>query len=111
MATHTNDNGDTGPRRSPRLACLRRYCRPPAPPLRGGLTARQSGELERIANRYGTLRWRQRDDGTVAVAVLGNPPKPEHDDEVLLMLIRADGTLARLSHRAQPRYQPINAPR
>jgi hypothetical protein len=106
MTTHTNHNGDHGPR----LACLRRYCRPPAPPLRGGLTARQSGELERIANRYGTLRWRLRDNGTVAVAVLGNAPEPEHDDEVLLMLLCADGTLAGLSHRAHPRYQPIDAP-
>jgi hypothetical protein len=29
---------------------------------------------------------------------------------VVLMLIRADGTLAGLSHRARPRYQPIDAP-
>jgi hypothetical protein len=56
MTTHTNDNGDHGPRQRPRLACLRRYCPPPAPLLRRGLTARQSGELERIAARYGKKR-------------------------------------------------------
>src|SRR4051794_25033917 len=32
--------------------CLRRYARPSAP-LRSGLTARQSGELDRIAAQYG----------------------------------------------------------
>jgi len=81
--------------------CLRRYATPPAPPLRCGLTARQSGELERIAARYGALVWRLRDDGTVAVAVLGDHPDP--CGEVLLMLMRADGTLPFLSHWTPPR--------
>ena len=77
--------------------CLRRYATPPAPPPRDGLTARQSGELERIEARYGALRWRLRDDGTVAVAVLGD--HPEHDDDVMVMLIRPDGTLIRARGR------------
>jgi hypothetical protein len=80
--------------------CLRRYASPPAPPLRCGLTARQSGELGRIAARYGALRWQLRDDGTVAVAVLGDHPEPR--DEVLLMLMRADGTLVGLGHWTPP---------
>jgi hypothetical protein len=87
--------------------CLRRYATPPAPPLRRGLTARQSGELERIAARNGALRWRLRDDATVAVAVLGDHPDPS--DEVLLMLMRADGTLLYLSHWTPPRDELVSA--
>ena len=86
--------------------CLRRYVTPPAPPLRSGLTARQSGELERIAARYGALVWRLRDDGTVAVAVLGDHPEP--CDEVLLMLMRRDGTPLWLCHWS-PRYDLTSA--
>lgn len=86
--------------------CLRRYATPPAPPPRSGLTARQSGELERIAARYGALVWRLRDDGTVAVAVLGDHPDP--NDEVLLILMRRDGTPLSLSHWA-PRYDLTSA--
>jgi hypothetical protein len=107
MTTHSNDNGDHRPRRSPPGDCLRRYCRPPAPPPQRGLTARQSGELERIATRYGTLRWRARDDRTVAIAVLGD--QREDDDEVLLMLMRADGTLVGLSARSRPRRDRVIA--
>jgi hypothetical protein len=99
MTTHnTNARRDGGCRPGD---CLRRYATPPAPPLRDGLTVRQSGELERIEARYGALRWRLRDNGTVAVAVLGDHPEP--DDEVLLMLMRGDGTLLGLSHWAQAR--------
>jgi hypothetical protein len=87
--------------------CLRRYASPPAPPLRCGLTARQAGELERIAARYGALVGRLRDDGTVAVAVLGDHPEPR--DEVLLMLIRVDGTLACVCHWT-PREDLTSAP-
>lgn len=86
--------------------CLRRYAKPPAPPLRSGLTARQSGELERIAARYGALVWRLRNDATVAVAVLGDHPDP--DEEVLLMLMRADGTPLWLCHWS-PRYDLTSA--
>jgi hypothetical protein len=106
MTTHSNDNGAYAPRRGPRLGCLRRYARPPAPPLRGGLTARQSGELERIADRYGALRWHPRADGTIAIAILGD--RFESDDEVLLMLMRSDGTVLRLSGRVQPRHDRIS---
>jgi hypothetical protein len=95
------NSSDRRPRRSPPGSCLHRYTTPPAPPPRDGLTARQSGELERIATRYGALRWRLRDDGTVSVAVLGDQPDP--DDEVMLMLIRADGTLMCLRTGSRPR--------
>jgi hypothetical protein len=92
----------------PASDCLRRYATPPAPPFRRGLTARQSGELERIAARYGALVWRLRDDGTVAVAVLGDHPDP--CDEVLLKLLHADGTLLWLCHWAPPRNELVSAP-
>jgi hypothetical protein len=88
--------------------CLRRYATPPAPPLRCGLTARQSGELERIAARYGALVWRLRHDATIAVAVLGDHPEPR--DEVLLMVMRADGTLACLGHWTPLRDDGGSAP-
>lgn len=71
--------------------CMRRYNRPPPPPHGSGLTPRQSGELARIGEKYGALRWRLRDDGTVAVAVFGD--RPQRGEEVLLMVMRADGTL------------------
>jgi hypothetical protein len=96
-----------GGRQCRRGECLRRYARPPVPPVKSGLTARQSGELDRIAARYGALRWRLRDDGAVAVAVLGDHPEPRY--EVLLMLMRADGTPRYLSHWT-PRHDRISAP-
>jgi hypothetical protein len=94
---HTSTRRDGG---RPLGDCLRRYATPPAPPGRSGLTVRQSGEVERIEARYGALRWRLRDDGTVAVAVLGD--HPQHDDNVMLMLIRTDGTLIRARGRQAP---------
>lgn len=94
IAIDANDRRSLASRstRARAARCSRAIANPTPLAAAADLTRRQAAELARISARHGHTTWHRRADGSLLVCVRGDWPTA--CDALLLLVMRADGTIA-----------------